>query len=139
MGEVLFSLPHLQNLIKSMKATKEYSPTATSIQRHPSPVLINSSASKGAKTKLRLGAISWMAIAFPQWVGDTIEVSRAKPDGKYNPPKRPAINRLVLSQADEGLKAARQRAAPIPNADIMTTDLWLILEDMKVEPSRAML
>ena len=79
-----------------------------------------------------------MAMAFPQFLGLTIDVIVVIPDGRYVPaeiPKKNTQHRIVKRFL---LKEMAERAIPTAMAEKTMVFLWLIREDIWPDPKSDM-
>src|SRR6056297_371807 len=96
------------------------------------------SAIRGAATKPRFGAISWIETAFPQWLESTISVSVVMPEGRYSPAAMPRKNMAARRAHRSRLAAITRSATPTTVVETTIEYLWVIRADRNPEPSRAM-
>lgn len=79
-----------------------------------------------------------MAIALPQCLGLTKDVTVVIPDGRYVPAEIPSRNMDTRMAKRLLLKEINERAAPTAIAETMMVFLWVIREDMCPDPNSDM-
>jgi len=91
------------------------------------------SETNGAATKPKFGASSWMAIAFPQFLGLMKEVSVAIPEGRYIPAAMPKTNSPKRIPHRSFVKETPSSVTPTVAEDKMMVLLCVSREDMNPE------
>jgi hypothetical protein len=76
-----------------------------------------------------------MAIALPQCLESTKDVTVVTPDGRYVPAEIPSRNMDIRMAKRLLLKEINERAAPTAIAEKMMVFLWVIREDMYPDPN----
>ena len=79
-----------------------------------------------------------MAMALPQCLALTKDVTVVTPDGRYVPAEIPNRNMDVRMAKRLLLKEINERAAPTAIAETMMVFLWVIREDICPEPNKDM-
>ena len=79
-----------------------------------------------------------MAMALPQCLALTKDVTVVTPDGRYVPAEIPSRNMDVRMAKRLLLKEINERAAPTAIAETMMVFLWVIREDICPEPNKDM-
>jgi hypothetical protein len=92
------------------------------------------SAIRGAETKPRFGASSWMAMALPQFLTRTASVSDAMPEGRYKPADMPRHKRARCISVKVRLPATAMRERPTARADATIICLCVSRIDKKPDP-----
>ena len=130
-------LPPLPKRKKMIPAITEPLPSSHKICRQ-STQWRRIATNKGVNMKLKFGASSWTATAFPQSLDSTRDVIVVMPDGRYVPAEIPKRNTQHCNQKRFLLKEMAKSAAPTATAEKAIVFLWLIRDDRWPDPNSDM-